>query len=144
MADSKREEALKRLFSLMESLSGIEVKRNAPLPTKVPQGGMLILRDGEPGEPEPLLSPVRYIYQHQAEIEVFVQEADQIQRDAKLDNILQSIGTAIEQNTTLNGVVDYARAGAPELMEEAAEGAPTLKAALVPVILEYVTSNPLT
>jgi hypothetical protein len=39
------------------------------LPERVPADGLLILRDGEPGEPEVTLSPLRYHYRHRAEIE---------------------------------------------------------------------------
>ena len=39
------------------------------LPERVPAEGLLILRDGEPGEPEVPLSPFAYHYQHRAEIE---------------------------------------------------------------------------
>ncbi len=52
------------------------------LPERVPADGLLILRDGEPGEPEMTLSPLRYHYQHRAEIEAVVQGAD---RDAAFD-----------------------------------------------------------
>jgi hypothetical protein len=67
---SKREQALTGLFLCLQSLSGPVVKRNEPLPSKVPAEGLVILRDGDVGEPEIILSPTHYIYQHQAEIEV--------------------------------------------------------------------------
>ena len=41
--------------------------RGEVLPERVPAEGLLILRDGEPGEPEVTLSPLRYHYQHRAE-----------------------------------------------------------------------------
>ena len=47
--------------------------RGEVLPERVPTEGLLILRDGEPGEPEVTLSPLRYHYQHRAEIEAVVQ-----------------------------------------------------------------------
>ena len=57
-----------------------------PLPTtawrgvllleRVPAAGLLILRDGELREPEVTLSPLRYHYQHRAEIEAVVQGAN--------------------------------------------------------------------
>ena len=140
---SKREQALQGLFLMLKNLSGTAVLRNEPLPTQVPAGGLVVLRDGDVGEPEILLSPVRYIYQHEAELEVLVQDTKQTSRDAKLDALLQAIGALLEQNRTLSGVVDYAHAAAPELLHEAVEGAPTLKAASVPIILEYETTNPL-
>ena len=43
--------------------------RGEVLPERVPAEGLLILRDGDPGEPEVTLSPLRYHYQHRAEIE---------------------------------------------------------------------------
>ena len=50
---------------------------------------LLILRDGEPGEPEVTLSPLRYHYQHRAEIEAVEQGAA---RDAVFDTLTASIG----------------------------------------------------
>jgi hypothetical protein len=140
---SKREQALQGLFLMLQNLSGTVVLRNEPLPTQVTAGGLVVLRDGDVGEPEMLLSPMRYIYQHQAELEVLVQDGKQVSRDAKLDALLQAIGALLEQHRTLSGAVDYAHAAAPELLHEAVEGAPTLKAASVPIILEYATTNPL-
>jgi hypothetical protein len=49
--------------------------RGDMLPGRVPTAGPLILRDGEPGDPEVTLSPLRYHYQHRAEIEAVVQGA---------------------------------------------------------------------
>ena len=61
------------------------------LPERVPSAGLLILRDGEPGEPEVTLSPLRYHYQHRAEIEAVVQGAT---RDAAFDTLCaRTIGT---------------------------------------------------
>jgi len=50
--------------------------RGGVLPERGPAAGLLILRDGEPGEPEVTLSPLRYHYQHRAEIEAVVQGAE--------------------------------------------------------------------
>ena len=143
MTASTREQALEGLFSCLQTLEGPEVKRNQPLPTKVPDGGLVILRDGDPGEPEVVLSPTRYIYQHRAEVEVLVQQADQSERDTALDGLLVAVGTALARDATLGGKVDIAHPGSPELLQETIEGAPTIKAAVIPVYLEYSTLNPL-
>ena len=63
--------------------------RLSALPERVPAEGLLILRDGEPGEPEVTLAPLRYHYQHRAEIEAVVQGAS---RDAAFDTLTASIG----------------------------------------------------
>jgi hypothetical protein len=140
---STREQALTGLFLCLQSITGPTVKRNEPLPTKVPEAGLIILRDGDPGEPEVILSPTRYVYQHRAEVEVLVQEADQTERDAALDTLLVAVGTALAGDSSLGGKVDIAHPGSPELLQETIEGAPTIKAALIPVFLEYTTLNPL-
>jgi hypothetical protein len=143
MMISTREQALTGLFSCLQGLIGPQVKRNEALPSTIPPEGLVILRDGQPGEPEILLSPTRYIYQHKAEVEVLVQEADQSQRDAKLDALLVAIGETLATIGTLGDTVDVCHPDAPELLQEHVEGAPTVKAAVIPVILEYSTLNPL-
>jgi len=40
---------------------------------EVPAEGLVILRESQPGEKEPALSPLAYHYQHRAEIEAAVQ-----------------------------------------------------------------------
>ncbi|MBE2191086.1 MAG: acyl-CoA transferase [Alphaproteobacteria bacterium] len=128
---------------LKDSITGLSVLRNEPLPTKVPAEGLLILRDGDPGEPEVTLSPTRYHYQHRAEIEALVQHGDQAQRDTALDALLETVAQALDGQTNLGGLVDYLYIETPDFLSETVEGAPTIKAAVVPVILEYSTSNPL-
>lgn len=141
---SKREQALAGLFLwLKDNVTGPSVLRNDPLPTKVPSEGLFILRDGEPGEPEVTLSPPRYHYQHRTEIEALVQHAEQAQRDQALDDLLSLLAQALDGQTSLGGLVDYLHIETPEFLSETVEGAPTIKAAVVPIILEYTTTNPL-
>ena len=49
-----RETVLQTLFALLQTISGPKVTRNDVLPEKIPPEGLLILRDGDPGEPETL------------------------------------------------------------------------------------------
>lgn len=141
---SKREQALAGLFlCLKDNVASISVQRNEPLPTKVPADGLIILRDGDPGEPEVTLSPTRYHYQHRAEIEALVQHGDSVQRDTALDTLLETVAQALDGQTSLGGLVDYLHIQTPDFLSETVEGASTIKAAVVPIILEYSTSNPL-
>lgn len=141
---SKREQALAGLFlCLKDNVTGLSVLRNEPLPTKVPADGLIILRDGDLGEPEVTLSPTRYHYQHRAEIEALVQHGDPAQRDTALDTLLETVAQALDGQTSLGGLVDYLHIETPDFLSETVEGAPTIKAAVIPVILEYSTSNPL-
>lgn len=114
--------------------------RGDVLPERVPPDGLLILRDGEPGEPEVTLSPLTYHYQHRAEVEAIVQGPD---RDAAFDTLCASIGTAIAADRTLGGLCDWVEAKAPRPVDLPVEGAASLKAAVIPVVLHYTTADPM-
>ena len=80
-----RETILTALHTRLSALPAT-AQRGDVLPERVPIEGLLILRDGEPGEPEVTLSPLAYHYQHRAEIEAVVQGSD---RDAAFDTLRQ-------------------------------------------------------
>ncbi len=134
-----RESILQALLAALQTVPAT-VLRGEVLPERVPSGGLLILRDGEPGEPEVTLSPLAYHYQHRAEIEAVVQGAD---RDGAFDTLTAGIGAALAANRTLGGVCDWVEAEAPRPVDLPVEGGPTLKAAVIPVILHYTTADPL-
>lgn len=136
---SKRETALTGIFlCLQENIDGVTVLRNEVLPARIPSEGLLILRDGKQDEPEITLSPTIYHYQHRAELEVIVQAPGSV-----LDTLLITVAQALDGETTLGGAVDYLRIETPEFLSEPVEGAPTIRGAVIPIILEYSTSNPL-
>jgi hypothetical protein len=102
MPASKAEQVLETLSTLLATVPGPAVERNSVLPEKIPAGGLIILRDGDPGEPEQALGGFgSAYYQHGVEIEVYVEEGDAIARDAAFDALLQQIGTALEGDPTL-------------------------------------------
>ncbi|NRQ11605.1 acyl-CoA transferase [Aliiroseovarius sp. xm-v-208] len=114
--------------------------RGEVLPERIPPAGLMILRDGEPGEPEVTLSPLRYHYQHRAEIEAVVQGPD---RDADFDTLTASIGAALTEDRTLGGLCDWVEAEAPQLVDLPVDGGTSLKAALITIVLQYSTQDPL-
>lgn len=134
-----RETILSALHAQLSVLPAT-VLRGEVVPERVPAAGLLVLRDGEPGEPEITLSPLRYHYQHRAEIEAIVQGAS---RDAAFDALCASIGTAVASDRTLGGLCDWVEAEAPRPIDLAVEGAASLKAAVIPVVLHYTTTDPL-
>jgi len=134
-----RESILQALHLLLQTQAAT-VLRGEVLPERVPAAGLLILRDGEPGEPEVTLSPLRYHYQHRAEIEAVVQGTD---RDAVFDALCSGIGTALAADRTLGGLCDWVEAEAPRPVDLPVEGAASLKAAVIPVVLHYTTADPL-
>ena len=117
------------------------VLRDEVLPERIPPTGLIILRDGQPGEPEVTLSPLRYHYQHRAELEVIVQGAGN--RATAFDTLIAAIGTALATDRTLGGLCDWVEAEAPASVDLPVEGAVSLKAAVVTVVLHYTTADPL-
>ncbi len=140
---SKRETVLAALHGLLlAGAGGAEVRRGDVLPEDVPDDGLIILRDGDPGEPEVTISPLIYHYQHTAEVELFVRAEDG-QRDALFDMLAQAVGAAVAADRTLGGLCDWVEALAPEPADLPVAGAAPIKAAVVTVILHYSTSDPL-
>lgn len=48
------------------------VRRNEVLPERVPDAGLVILRDGDPGEPDVTLNPRTEFYSHRVELDAYV------------------------------------------------------------------------
>ena len=141
---SKREQVLNALLARLSALPDVEVKRNAVLPIKIPDNGLVVLRDGDIGEPDILLSPACYVFHHKAEIEVLIQQVEDSDNDAKLDSILEAIGLILKVDVTLSGLIDYMHADPPEFIEQPVDGGLTIKGAVVPIVLEYVSDSNLT
>ena len=138
-----RETILQALLVALQTVPGAIVLRGAILPERIPIGGLLILRDGDPGTPEVTLSPLQYHYEHRAEVEVIVQGETPAGCDKAFDALLAELATAITANRTLGGLCDWFEAEAPQPVDLPVEGAEALKAAIVPVILTYTTTDPL-
>jgi hypothetical protein len=134
-----RETILSALHARLSALSAT-VLRGEVLPERVPPAGLMILRDGEPGDPGVTLSPLRYHYQHRAEIEAVVQGTN---RDAAFDTLCASIGTVIAADRTLGGLCDWVEAEAPRPVDLPVEGAASLKAGVIVIVLHYSTADPL-
>ena len=99
-----RETALAALLVRLQPLAAL-VLRDEVLPERIPAAGLIILRDGQPGEPEVTLSPLRYHYQHRAELEVVVQAPNG--RASAFDTLIAAIGTALDSDRTLGGLCDW-------------------------------------
>ena len=137
---SNREAFLTALHTRLQTLAA-PVLRGDVLPERIPSTGLIILRDGKPGEPEVTLSPVTYFYEHRAELEVVIQAG--AGRDALFDALTASIGAALATDRTLCGLCDWDEAEAPEPVDLPIEGAASLKSAVITVVLHYGTSDPL-
>jgi hypothetical protein len=135
-----RETVLAALYTQLQPLAAL-VMRDEVLPERIPASGLIILRDGQPGEPEVTLSPLRYHYQHRAELEVVVQSG--AGRETAFDALVAAIGEALEGDRTLGGLCDWIEPEAVSSVDLPIEGAATLKAAVITVVLHYTSTGPL-
>jgi hypothetical protein len=135
-----RETILAALHTRLQPLAAL-VLRDDVLPERIPATGLIILRDGQPGEPDVTLSPMRYHYQHRAELEVVVQAGTS--RASAFDDLISAIGAALEADRTLGGLCDWVEPEAPASVDLPIEGAAALKAAVITVVLHYTTTGPL-
>ncbi len=139
---SIREQILAALLTRLETVPDATIKREAPLPETVPAGGLIILRDGDPGDPEVVLSPVTYLWEHQTEIEVILQRG-QGDDSAALDALLMTVGGALAADRSLGGLAEWLDWGAPKTSGLAIDGAAALRGATVPITIHYGSSDPL-
>ena len=135
-----RETILAALHARLQSFAALTL-RDDVLPERIPASGLIILRDGQSGEPEVTLSPLRYHYQHRAELEVVVQAGTG--RASAFDTLIAAIGSALEADRTLGGLCDWDEPEAPASVDLPIEGAAALKAAIITVVLHYTTTGPL-
>ena len=140
---TKREAVLVALFDLLAGNLDAKVLRNEVLPERVPPTGLVILRDGDPGEPEALLSPLVWLWEHRAIVEVFTAGSTATERGSRMDAVLVDIGATISADRTLGGQCDWVQPQAPAIEEIAEEGVAPICAASVPVVLVYGSSDPL-
>ena len=138
---STRETVLAAVETALKTIPDLDVRRNVDRPTRVDPGGLAILLDGDPGEPEVTLSPLRYHFVRRAEIEAYVQAATG--RDATLDTLLTAINTALAADRTFGGTCDWSIANAPVRDDQGETGAPGISAATFALELHYDTTDPL-
>jgi hypothetical protein len=141
---SKREAVISAVRALIAAaLPAAEVKRNLAKSERIPPGGLVVVRDGEPGEPDTTLSPLTYHFEHRIALEVAANDTGGTSRELALDAMLRAIGTAIAANRTLGGLCDWIEAEAPATDDAEALGAVPVRFALLTLVAAYATTDPL-
>ncbi len=141
---SKRETVLAAVTSMVAAaLPGAEVKRNLAKAERIPPGGLVVIRDGDPGEPEVSLSPLTYLYSHRIPLEIAAYENATLTREQVLDATLGAIGAAVTANRTLGGLCDWIETQAPVTEDIEASGALPGRFADLAILAVYATNDPL-
>ncbi|MBI4030846.1 MAG: hypothetical protein HY370_04160 [Proteobacteria bacterium] len=144
MPTSKAEEILEEIKTLLGDGCAARVERNSVLPEKIPSDGLIIIYDGDPGDPDLVLGGFgSAYYQHAIEVVVYMEEGDPAQRDQKFDALLLQIGAALESHADLDGLVAGLTYSRPEISIEPVIGGPAIKTGTIILIAEYETATPL-
>jgi hypothetical protein len=141
---SRREQVLDaRNTQDTSALPPAEVKRNLAKPDRIAPGGLAIIRDGDPGEPEVILSPLIYVYTHRVPIELAAYETSSETREQVLDGMLGAVGAAVVADRTLGGLCDFIEAEAPATADIETAAALPGRWADTAIVAHYGTTDPL-
>jgi hypothetical protein len=140
---STREQVLSALHGRLVAGLGATVRRNEALPERVPATGLVILRDGEPGEPDVTLNPRTEYYRHRVALELLVTQPAAGGGEALLDTLVGQVATALAPDPSLGGLAENLVLGPPEVATLAIEGAVPILAARVILTVEYLVSDAL-
>ena len=140
---SRREQILATLAQILDSQMPATVRRNEALPEKVPASGLVILRDGDPGEPDVTLNPRTAFYSHRVELELFVTQPTAGDGEALLDQLVADVHAALAPDPSLGGLAENLVVTAPATGVLAIEGAAPVLTARLTVGVDYLVSDPL-
>lgn len=139
---SHRLEVLRAVLALVKlAAPGAEVAgldNDEDVPTRVRAGGRIVVRAGDPGDPDIDLSPLAYNWTHRIPIEVVMADED------ALDAALVAIGARIIADRQLGGLCEWLDSEAPSTQNVRADGAAAQRGALLNITAIYVTDSPLT
>jgi hypothetical protein len=134
------------LQAIQERLAGTlaaTVRRNEVLPERVSEMGLVILRDGDPGEPDVTLNPRTAFYSHRVELELFLSQPTAGGGEAALDALAADVHAALASDPSLGGLAENLVITAPESGALAVEGAAPVLTARLAVIVDYLVTDPL-
>ncbi|MCM0018429.1 MAG: acyl-CoA transferase [Tagaea sp.] len=135
---STGETALAALFAALPGVAGVNKFRNATDTVDVPAGGLIVLRDGDRGEPiEEQLNPPAAVYRHAARIEIYASGIDDAARTAAVDALARAIQTNLIADRLLGGAVDWAELRRGAVRDEVEDGAVPIRIEDAIAILEY-------
>ena len=144
---SRRLDVLKALADLVRvALPGAKVvglDDDAAAPQSIPASGMVIVRSGDPGDPDVDLSPLAYNWTHRIPLEVSSYASANVSSEEALDEMLTAIDAAIAADRTLGGLCDWVEPQAPLTEDIYTDGTEPPRGADLAVVATYTTATPL-
>lgn len=122
----------------------VTVERNTAFPEGIPVGGLVIVRDGDPGAPDESLAQVGpYYYQHSISVEVYVRDANALARDGIYADLISGVSAALESDRSLSGEIFGMSYGFPDSDITEVEGGEDIKSGTITVVVDYETATPI-
>lgn len=112
-------------------------------PARIPPNGRIVIRTGDPGEPEIDLSPLAYNWSHRIPIEFIAVETPTLTSEEALDAMLVRFGAAVAADRQLGGLCDWLGIAAPGTEDIYTEGAEPPRGAEIVLTATYVTDSEL-
>jgi len=140
---SVREQVLAALFDRLGTNLTASVRRNEALPERVPAEGLVIIRDGDPGEPDVTLNPRTEFYSHRVELEIYLTQPAGGGGEEQLDALIADLHASLGHDPSLGGLAENLTILAPETGVLAIEGAAPVLTASLAIIVEYLVTDPL-
>lgn len=114
-----------------------------PSPTRPAPGGRVVLRSGDPGDPEVTLGILTYSYSHRIPIEITAYPTAADSRGRVLDEMAGAIGAGIAADRTLGGLADWIEPEPLITDDIYVTGTQAVGKGETAVIADYSTSDPL-
>jgi hypothetical protein len=131
------------LFSAIQTIPAATVLRDEVGPERIPLAGLVVMNDGDPGQPQVTMSPLTYNYEHSVDLDVFAQAKTTADTQTAFDTLTHNIGLALAVDRTLGGLCDWLEAAAPKTVVLYTAGGEPIKAVTIRVTVVYSTTDPL-
>lgn len=133
---SVRLQVLARVQALVQTaLPYADFRRNAAKSDDLAPGGVVNMRDGDPGDPEILMSPLTKTYNHRISLELAPPAA--ADAEAWLDDANTAIRDAVRADRQLGGLAEWLGAEEPVTDDAGALGAAEVVWAEIGLIAVY-------
>ena len=136
-----------RVSDQSDALPEVEVlgiDNDAVAPARIPPGGRIVVRSGDPGEPEVTLGILTYSYSHRIPLELSGYATQTMSREEVLDVMAVAIGEAVIADRTLGGLVEFLDTETLTTDDLAVADAKPAKEGDAAIVAAYTTLNPLT
>lgn len=138
------EQVIKGLIGLIEAaVPHVHLVRNPAKEQSLKQGALLCLFDGDRGEPEILLSPMTYSFNHAVQLEIWTEPYANFTAEALQDQILSALGPALIADRTVGGLCDHLEPRLDGVETVASDGAVPVRISRITLTCSYTTPSPL-